>query len=249
VLILDYDGTLTPVMPSPDAAALAPSVRRVLRRLAVHPRVRVAVLSGRSLRDVRARVGVAGVIYGGCHGLEIAGPGLRFRHPAARPAALRAARRALAVAVAGIPGVVVEDKRITVCVHYRRVPRQRHREVLAAVARARHDAPGLVLLEGKRVAELLPRAGWGKGQAARWIAARARPARRRVVVYAGDDRTDEAAFAALRGRAITVRVGAGRGGAAYAVPDVRAVTALLRWLARAIASGGRGARDSRGGGG
>ena len=249
MLILDYDGTVTPIVPSPTAARLAPTVRRTLRRLVAHPRVRVAVLSGRALHDVRARVAVAGVIYGGCHGLEIDGPGLRFRHPAARPAALRVARRALTAALAGIPGVVVEDKRLTLCVHYRRVPSRRHRDVLAAVERVLHAAPGLVGLAGKRAVELLPGADWDKGRAARWIVARAAPARRRAVVYVGDDRTDEAAFAALRPRGITVRVGAGRGTAAYAVPDVRAVRALLRWLARVMESGGRGARRSRAGGG
>lgn len=245
VLVLDYDGTLTPIASAPDAAVLAPPVRRALERLAAAPRVRVAVLSGRALPDVRARVAVAGVIYGGCHGLEIAGPGLRFRHPAARPAALRAVRKALVAAVGDVPGVVVEDKRLAVCVHYRRVPRGRHREVLAAVERVRRAVPGLMTLTGKCCSELLPRARWGKGQAVRWIARRALRARGRLVVIAGDDRTDEAAFAALRGRAVTVRVGAGPTVAEYHVRDTRALGALLRGLARAIGRDGRAARDSR----
>lgn len=53
-------------------------------------------------------------------------------------------------------------------------------------------------------------------------------------MYTGDDITDEAACAALKGRGVTILVGARRGRADYAVKDVRTIRALLRWLARTI---------------
>ena len=68
LLILDYDGTLTPIVPWPDAAVLAASVRGTLSRLTASGRARVAILSGRALADLRARVRLANVVYGGCHG-------------------------------------------------------------------------------------------------------------------------------------------------------------------------------------
>src|SRR5439155_232429 len=68
VVILDYDGTLTPLVSSPGAAVLAPSVRATLARLAGSRRARLAILSGRGLADLRARVALNGVVYGGCHG-------------------------------------------------------------------------------------------------------------------------------------------------------------------------------------
>jgi len=83
----------------------------------------------------------------------------------------------------------------------------------------------------------VPRVRWSKGEAARWIARRAGRTLRRgraVVVYAGDDATDEAAFAALKGRALTVRVGDGPSVAEYRVRDVRAMQAVLRRLAVAL---------------
>ncbi len=83
VAILDYDGTLTPLVASPGAATLAPSVRGTLARLAGCERTRLAILSGRGLADLRARVALEDVVYGGCHGLEIAGRDLHFRHPRA----------------------------------------------------------------------------------------------------------------------------------------------------------------------
>ena len=78
---------------------------------------------------------------------------------------------------------------------------------------------------------------WGKGEAVLWIKKRlARTLRPRpaLTVYTGDDITDEAAFAALEGHGVTVRVGAHRGRADYAVKNVKAVHALLRWLARGL---------------
>src|SRR5205807_10461994 len=80
------------------------------------------ILSGRALADVRARVALDDVIYGGCHGLEIRGGGLAFRHPGVRAASLVTARRALAAAADAIPGSRVEFKGLAASLHYRRVP-------------------------------------------------------------------------------------------------------------------------------
>ena len=83
LLLSDYDGTLTPIVDQPDQAWLADATRDDLRALARSPNIHLAFVSGRDLADLRGRVGVADAIYAGCHGLEIEGPGLRFRHPEA----------------------------------------------------------------------------------------------------------------------------------------------------------------------
>ncbi len=235
--ILDYDGTLTPIVTSPRAAELAPSVRRTLARLAASERVRLAILSGRALRDVRARVRLDDVIYGGCHGLEIEGSGLRFRHPRASAARVAAARRALAAGAASIPGAHVEFKRLAVSFHYRRVAPSRHAEARAVAAGVARRMPDLRVIAGRAVFDFVPRVRWSKGAAARWIIDRVGPSLRPgepIIFYAGDDTTDEAAFAALRRRGMTVRVGGGESGAEYAVSGVREVHALLRWIDRAL---------------
>ena len=237
MVILDYDGTLTSIVPSPRAATLAPSVRATLARLSERDHARLAILSGRALADVRARVAVDDVIYGGCHGLEIEGRGLRFRHSRASAARVAAARRALAAGAASIPGAHVEFKGLAVSLHYRHVALPGHDGVRALVARVLRHVPSLALIPGHEVFDFVPRVGWGKGQAARWIVRHAgrvlRPGSP-VVLYAGDDTTDEAAFAALKGRALTVRVGGGESGAEYAVSGVREVHVLLRWIDRAL---------------
>lgn len=199
--------------------------------------MRLAILSGRSLRDIRTRVGVRRVVYGGCHGLEVAGAGLRFRHPgaAARAGRLRRAARALAGQLHRFPGAFLEFKGLTVSLHYRRVPRGRRGQLTGLAGRTARQTPGVALLPGKNVSEFVPRVSWGKGHAATWIAkrlARALRPRRPVILYAGDDATDDAAFAALKGRGVTVRVGATRGLAEYRVRSVAGVRALLRWIDR-----------------
>src|SRR6266513_1987729 len=71
-IFLDYDGTLTPIVSHPEDAWLSDSMRRALRELAA--RMPVAISSGRDLDDVRRRVDIAGIVYAGSHGFDIAGP-------------------------------------------------------------------------------------------------------------------------------------------------------------------------------
>ena len=75
VLFLDYDGTLTPIVSRPEMALCPSEVKRHLKQLRDLPGVFLAIISGRSLDDLRAKVGVPGIIYVGNHGLEIENPG------------------------------------------------------------------------------------------------------------------------------------------------------------------------------
>ncbi|MBI3635362.1 MAG: trehalose-phosphatase [Candidatus Rokubacteria bacterium] len=238
VVILDYDGTLTPIVASQGDATLAPSVRNTLTRLLRGGRARLAVVSGRAVADIRGRVALPEAVYAGCHGLEIEGGGLRFRHPHVNAGALVKVRRRLATEVASIPGAALEWKGLALSLHYRRVTASRRADVLKLATRVLRVAPGLRIIPGHMVLDIVPNVRWDKGRAVQWIAhrlARTLPDGRALVFCAGDDVTDEAAFAALRDRGVTVRVRGGPTAAEYAVRGVRDVHALLRWLARAFA--------------
>ena len=156
--------------------------------------------------------------------------------PRARTRALAGARRALAAGAARLPGARVEWKGLAVALHYRRVPAARRHAVRALVRELERRLPGLAVIPGNRVYDFVPRVGWDKGMAARFIARRARaelggpPA----VLYAGDDTTDEAAFRRLRRSGVTIRVGGGSTAAEFALRSVADVHALLGWLARAL---------------
>jgi trehalose-phosphatase len=176
-------------------------------------------------------------VYGGCHGLEIAGRRLHFRHPRARRAGVAAVERALAAALAEVPGTRLECKGLAVSLHYRRVMPSRRRAVWDIAEQVLRRRPDLALVAGHLVFDFLPRVGWHKGTAARWMVSRMVPtlsARRAVVVYVGDDASDELAFAALRGRALTIHVGEKRTAAEYRVRGVREVQTLLHRLAAAV---------------
>ncbi len=70
-MLLDYDGTLTPIVDHPDQAGLSAAARQALASLAALPRVQVGVLSGRGLANLRSMVELPGLIYGGNSGLEL----------------------------------------------------------------------------------------------------------------------------------------------------------------------------------
>src|SRR5437667_7811252 len=100
-VFLDYDGTLTPIVNRPEDAWLSDSMRQALRELAA--RMPVAILSGRDLDDVRRRVGIAGIVYAGSHGFDIAGPhGLRRQMASEFLPKLDTAKKELQEALDGI---------------------------------------------------------------------------------------------------------------------------------------------------
>lgn len=235
-LFLDFDGTLAPLGQNPAEARLDGQTRETLAQLSGIPRLATILISGRSLSDIRDRVGLEGAIYAGNHGMEISGGGLRFVEAtaAARRRELLALSTELAAQLRDIEGAILEYKGLTTTVHYRRVAageRARlERVVRAAIAPA---SLSFRLGSSKMALEILPRSGWHKGKAACWINRRLGEGRV-LSLYLGDDLTDENAFRALPG-GITVRVGTCTATLArYWVADPPAVQEFLRWLANHV---------------
>ena len=200
-LLLDFDGTLSEIVDNPEAAVLFPGNRDVLASLGERPSLVVGILSGRSLDDVRQRVAVPNLVYGGNHGLEISGSGLQYVHPDAAAAIDCLAGLAVAIgeALSPIPGAHVENKTLTLTAHYRRTPAELHNRVrtLVEAAAAPAVAAGRVRISSAKAAiELRPSIDWDKGRALELIRTRKSP--NAVPIYIGDDTTDEAAFAAAQ---------------------------------------------------
>jgi trehalose 6-phosphate phosphatase len=220
LLLLDYDGTLAPIVDDPREAAPHPDVPELLTALSArHP---VVVITGRALDDLARMLPVA-VEAVGLHGAQRG----RLGEPARlrMPDSAREALRRLRGSVPPVEGLRLEDKGPTFALHYRGAA-----DPDAVVAELREWAeqapPTLDAVWGKMVLELRP-AGVDKGRVARELAARHAD---RAPVYVGDDTTDEDAFRALAEdpRAVTVKVGAGDTAARYRLPDVAAVVAWLR---------------------
>lgn len=238
VLLSDFDGTLAPIAAYPAAVRLPPRVRRLLAHLSRHPHIRLGIVSGRSLRDVKKVVGIAGAAYAGCHGLEVAWRGVRFRHPRAMASVplLRRAAGELRRGTRRVRGVLVEWKGLTVSLHFRLADPRAVPALRFLVRRVASREAGLEILPGKKVLELRPRVAWGKGEAVRLLrnllAKSLGP--RPLTIYVGDDRTDEEAFRALQGRALCVAVGRRRTRAPFRLSGPAAVERLLGWLADAV---------------
>lgn len=236
-LFLDFDGTLVEIAPTPTTVAPAPYLPDLLDRLERRLSGALAIVTGRPVADVDRfltpyRAAVAGV-----HGRDLRLPrtGERLREPV-DVATLDEARRRLSALAARLSGALLEDKGESVALHYRNAAAEAGPAVLAeAAAVAEASAGALRVLPGKMVAELVP-AGVDKGTAIERLLARA-PFAGRTPVFAGDDVTDEAGFAAVQRRGGTgVRIGSGTGTtAACYLPDV---AALHAWLRRAAAAGG-----------
>ena len=232
-LSLDFDGTLAPIAPEPSEARLDESVRRALTKILGMKRMAVGVISGRALVDLQRRVGVDGLVYAGNHGLEIVGNGIRFVDSAALSAMdeLHEVSKQLLSSLWQIPGIRIEEKRLTTVVHYRLVANVHLSPIRDAVKEAVAPyAPKLQVRSGKKSIEILPRTNWNKGAAVLWIN-RLLGIPVRSAIYAGDDATDEEAFKALSG-GVTIRVGAcARTCARYGLSGPDEVRQLLEGIA------------------
>jgi trehalose-phosphatase len=237
MFLLDIDGTLSPIASRPEYASVPEETRDVLAALAALPDVRVAVISGREAADARRLIGLDALWVIGNHGFEMAAPN---EQPAPRAdvvpfehAIANAVSRARAIA-SEMPGVLVEDKRWTMSINYRLAHPRIVPELVASTERIASDL-GLRLTRGKEVLELRPPIDVDKGTAAVELAEALGALNGGAsVLCAGDDRTDEDAFRALRlanPLTVTVRVGGDERGveteAEFGVPDPAAMRELL----------------------
>jgi trehalose 6-phosphate phosphatase len=232
LVVLDFDGTLARIVRDRAAARLSPRTRAALARVAA--RYPVAILSGRASADVSSRldgVRVAWVV--GSHGAEWPGEAVGRRAWRGQVAAWK---RALAPRLRGLSGVEIEDKRLSLAIHWRAAPDPAR--AAALVARAAAGLDGASPIAGKRVLNLVPAGAGDKGAALRRLAAEAGAAR---ILFVGDDVTDEAAFRVpLPVPSVTVRVGQDAGsGARYHVRGRGEVDRLLASLAGMRAPDGR----------
>ncbi|MBL8308489.1 MAG: trehalose-phosphatase [Rubrivivax sp.] len=231
LLAFDFDGTLTPIVARPGDARLAPGVSARLAALAAL--LPVAIVSGRSVEDVRGRLGFVPQFIVGNHGAEEAGPPAAATGHAGALSPLRArlieARSALAAA-----GVTVEDKGHSVALHYRL---SRHRElaqrVIGEVLAGLDET--LRVFGGKLVVNVVARLAPDKADAVRALVQRCGA---QAALFVGDDVNDEPVFASAPPHWLTVRVGRDdpRSKARWFLDSQREVALLLERLLTLLAS-------------
>lgn len=236
LIALDYDGTLSPIAPRPDLAATPPNVLAALRQL--DRLAAVAILSGRSVSDVAEKLAFSPHYLVGNHG----GEGLpQQAHSHAGHAAVCAQwlrqLQADPPLDAGHPGMLLEDKGLSLSLHYRACS-DRPGAVRAIEARVAALEPAPRIVGGLCVVNLLPPGAADKRVALEQLVALSGCG---CVLYAGDDETDEAVFHDAPGQWLTVRVGYSPASAAryfvHTQPEMETLLNRLVWMLQAARAG------------
>lgn len=229
LIALDFDGTLAPLIEDGSQSRMTPPAAQAVRRLSLAPATTVALVSGRGL-DSLSRVSrmPARVLLAGSHGAELAGPGMLAEPTPAEQQRVRGLLAALGGKLDGVPGVQIEAKPYGAAVHWRRTPEPLRAGVRQQALTIAAADPGLVARDGKQLVEFSVRRAH-KGES---IEALRRLVRATAVLFAGDDRTDEDAFAALRPEDVGIKVGPGRTLAGHRVDSIAGVVAALERIDR-----------------
>jgi trehalose 6-phosphate phosphatase len=223
----DIDGTLIDFADTPSSVQVSDEVRRLLERLYQCAGGAVALMSGRTIAEVDRLFPAVQLPVAGQHGVERRNAAGVYSRHAAPTERFERARERLTAAIADKPGLLLEDKGVSLALHYRRVP-----ELADFVQRTMEEVlPQLAgqysLQAGKSVVEMKP-AGKDKGLAVREFLEEP-PFMDRAPVFVGDDDTDEYGFLVvnqLGGHSI--KVGVGATAARWRLPDVEAVRQWLR---------------------
>jgi trehalose 6-phosphate phosphatase len=229
LFVFDFDGTLAPIVARRADAAMPRTTRTLFTHLAEN--ATTAVISGRSVSDLRTRLKIEPDYLVGNHGLE---------GPSGDATMLRRAQRLstewrqqLENSFGEIPcgGIELEDKKYSLAIHYRLAPdaRRARKTITRALAKLQ---PIPQLIAGKRVINVLPSGAPDKGAALLQLLRRTHT---RKALFVGDDDTDEAVFALDNPRIVTVRVGLKRSSRAhYYLRNQGEVDAVLRYLTHSI---------------
>jgi trehalose 6-phosphate phosphatase len=231
LVALDFDGTLAPVVDDPARARAVPEAQDAVLRLAGKPGVRVALVSGRSLSSLIEVAAVPdSVLLVGSHGIELRldEPGDAVALDAAELERVEVLRGVLEGVASGIDRVWLEQKPAGFALHTRLASEEDSRRAhLVAMEETRAELEGLTVRHGKNVLEFAVRSTT-KGEAIEHLRRYTRADR---VLYAGDDVTDEDAFAALLPDDLGIKSGPGETMAAFRVEGPVQIAQVIARLA------------------
>jgi trehalose 6-phosphate synthase/phosphatase len=220
LFLLDYDGTLAPIVDNRDKAFPHPAVPDLIRGLllAEHP---VYLVSGRKICDLERLLGLTSIPAFGVHGMEEGELGGTITQAVLSEAVLQYFDHLRENAPTGA-GLYLEDKKLTLAMHYRECPNDE--EAISQMTQwVGSIPPGIELIWGKKVLEIRPH-GYSKGYAVEKIVEEHPD---KIPIYIGDDTTDEDAFRTLGPRSITIKVGPEETFARFRVTSIEEVVRYL----------------------
>jgi trehalose 6-phosphate phosphatase len=226
-LLFDLDGTLAPIAATPQQAHVPAETIEILQRLEAATSGAIAIVSGRPLSQIDALVRPLVLPGAGLHGAQWREPGGRMHELPVDTPAVASMVESLAPLVDRSPGLQLENKGLSLAVHYRNAPDREHDVRIAAQMAIQPHADRFVLQPGKMVMEIKPRQASKAAAISRLMGLA--PFAGRVPLFAGDDLTDEAGFQAVKTLGgITIKIGEGDSVADWRFPTP---AALAAWLA------------------
>ncbi len=241
VFLTDFDGTLVPIKPKPELAILTESTRKLLAQLHKLPTVRVGVVTGRALSNIKRQVSLRGLWYLGNHGAEIFGPQIDYVHPDIKKCIprLKEIHKALKNSLKDVQGCQIESKQLSLSIHWRRIHKEelsRFKKILTQILKPWLEKNMIHVTQGKCVTEVRAPVNWDKGKGIDWLLKHSTKKRNISVIYMGDDKTDEDGFRVLNqltgGISIFVGKAQQRTHARWYVKDPQEVRQLLRRIIR-----------------
>ncbi|SDI64019.1 MULTISPECIES: trehalose-phosphatase [Bradyrhizobium] len=195
-VLLDIDGTLLDLMPTPREVWVPPGLAKTLRRLLERTGGALAMVSGRSLNDIDLIFAPDQFPAVGGHGAEMRIRGDSEAVPGHAPPMDKELKRRLAAIAKLSPGILLEDKGYSLALHYRLAPHA-EKAIYEAVSLIRADLPNapIEVLPGKCVCEI-KHAGFTKATGVRELMMH-EPFKGRRPFFIGDDVTDESVFAIM----------------------------------------------------
>ncbi|NNG17336.1 MAG: trehalose-phosphatase [Gemmatimonadales bacterium] len=230
-MFLDVDGTLLEIAPTPESVAVRGDTVEILERLAHAAGGAVALVSGRPIRQLDQLFGPLTIAAAGLHGLEWRSAAGTFHDAEGATPDLAPVRRTLEEFADRNPGVRIEDKGMTVALHYRLAPdcEAEAKQFVNEIARQLGDR--FHVLAGKMVLEIKSIDAHKGMVVERFLAED--PFAGRVPVFVGDDVTDEEAFDAVnRHGGYSIRVGPPEETRTQARWRLESVSQVHTWLAR-----------------
>ena len=234
--MLDFDGTLSPIVRRPQEAYLPARTKKLLRQCAkCFP---TAVVTGRELSWIKKTVGLNDLIYSGSHGFEWE----IYQNSGKKTVSdnfyksLNRVKTELVGLTKNYKGAFVEEKRFSLCLHYRNVSPSRIKlffnQLKPKLAKLK-TLKDLKIHPGKKMFEFKPNLNWHKGKICRMLLGQIKKAAKKPLLpfYLGDDTTDEDAFAFLK-NGITVKIGPPdkKSFARYYLPRQKQIDEFLKLL-------------------
>ncbi len=216
LLMLDFDGTISPIVPTPEEAEIDKEIEMILIELEKLPSTDIWIVSGRSLDDLKNRVPFKNLI--GSHGMECP-----FSEGKIDCGNLPEVKKNIECLLKNYNGIHIEEKAYSVSVHYRNADAEDEESIRNIV---RKNSGGFATIEGKKVIELRAK-GRDKGNVCRMLLDHTMC---ESSIYIGDDTTDEDAFRALKEKSVTIKIGDGKTDARFRLKNIDDLKLILKKL-------------------